>query len=90
MVVYGIHKHVTFYIKDRLHSPFEKSLIERVIQYFKNRTESFDDYYPCTKNSSIKCDLQHVYNWMKLFVYLYNAKVRNLIVFKIGGEIPLT
>ena len=77
------------HLKHRLHSPLEKSLIERVMQYFKDRTECFDDYYPCTKNS-IKCDLQHVYNLMKLFVYLYNAKVRNIIVFKIGGEILLT
>ena len=26
-----------------LHSPLEKSLIERVMQYFKDRTEHFDD-----------------------------------------------
>ena len=29
-------------LKHRLHSPFEKSLIERVMQYFKDRTECFD------------------------------------------------
>ena len=34
-------------LKHYLHSPLEKSLIERVIQYFKDRVESFDDYYPC-------------------------------------------
>ena len=35
-------------LKHYLHSPLEKSLIERVMQYFKDRTESFDDdYYPC-------------------------------------------
>ncbi|MDR4511466.1 MAG: DDE-type integrase/transposase/recombinase [Nitrososphaeraceae archaeon] len=78
------------HLKHRLNSPFEKSLMERVMQYFKDRTECFDDYYPCTKNNGIKCDLLHVYNWMKLFVYLYNSKVRNIILFKIGGEIPLT
>ncbi|MDR4510387.1 MAG: hypothetical protein MRJ93_01620 [Nitrososphaeraceae archaeon] len=79
------------HLKHRLHSPLEKSLIERVLQYFKDRTECFDDCYPCIKkNSSRKCDLQHVYNWMKLFVYLYNSKVRNIILFKIGGEILLT
>jgi len=76
------------HLKHRLHSPIEKSLIETVMQYFKDRIEGFDDYYPCTKNSGIKCDLQQVYNWMKLFVYLYNSKV-NIIVFKIGGEIRL-
>ena len=31
-------------LKHCLHSPLEKSLIERIIQYFKDRTECFDDY----------------------------------------------
>ena len=30
-----------------LHSPFEKSLIERTMQNIKDRTESFDDRFPC-------------------------------------------
>ena len=58
------------------------------MQYFKDRTESFDNYYPC--NNKQNCDLEHVYNWIKLFIYLYNARIRNTIVFKIGGEIVLT
>ncbi|MGD1839010.1 MAG: hypothetical protein ACPKPY_13255 [Nitrososphaeraceae archaeon] len=36
-------------LKHILHSSLEKSLIERVMQYFKDRTESFDDYYHCIK-----------------------------------------
>ena len=56
------------HLKHRLHSTLEKSLIERVMQYFKDRTECFDDYYPCTKNND--CDLEHVYNWIRLFIYL--------------------
>ena len=77
-----------FYIlKHHLHSSLEKSLIERVTQYFKDRAESFVDYYPCINNKKRDCNLQHVYNWIKLFVYLYNAKIRNTILFKIGGEI---
>ena len=76
------------HLKHYLHSPLEKSLIERVMQYFKDRTESFDDYYPCTKNNN--CDLKHVYNWIRLFIYLYNAKIRNTILFKIGGEVVLS
>jgi hypothetical protein len=63
-------------------------MIERVNQYFKNRTESFGDYYPCTKNNN--CVLEQVYNWIKLFIYLYNAKMRNNIIFKIGGEVVLS
>ena len=78
------------HLKHRLHSPFEKSLIERVIQYFKDRTESFDDYYPCTTKNN-NCDLEHVYNWIKLFIYLYNTTIRNKIPFLMkGGEFTLS
>ena len=43
-----------------IHSSFEKSVIERTVQYFKDRTESFDDYFPCTKKK--RCKLYHVIN----------------------------
>jgi putative transposase len=56
-------------LKHYLHSPFQKSLMERVNQYFKDRTESFDEYYPCMKD---ECNLFHVYNWRQFFVSMYN------------------
>ncbi len=35
-------------LEHRLHSSFKKSIIEKSIQYFKDRIECFDDdYYPC-------------------------------------------
>ncbi len=37
-------------LKHHLHSSFEKSIIERTIQYIKDRIESFDEYFPCKKN----------------------------------------
>ena len=43
-------------LKHYLHAPLEKSLIERVIQYFKDRTESFDDYYPCCSKRRGDCN----------------------------------
>ena len=52
-------------LNHHIHSPFEKSLIERRIQYIKDRTESFDDYFPCRKEN---CNLKHVKNWLSLFV----------------------
>jgi len=73
-------------LKHRLYSQLEKSLIERVMQYFKDRTECFDDYYPCVKKSRNNCELQHVYNWIKLFSYLYNSRIRSTILFRIGSE----
>ena len=40
----------TLGLKHRLHSTFEKSIVERaIIEYVKDRTEGFDDYYPCRK-----------------------------------------
>ena len=45
------------HLKHRLHSHLEKSFIERVMQYFKDRTESFDDYYPCVNNKKRNCNL---------------------------------
>ena len=78
------------HLKPRLHSPLEKSLIERVMQYFKDKTESFDDYYTCNYNKQ-NCDLLHVYNWIKLFIYLYNTTIRNKIPFLVnGGELALS
>jgi len=58
-----------------LHSPFEKSLMERVNQYFKDRTESFDDYYPCMNKD--ECNLFHVHNWIQFFVSIYNYTITN-------------
>ncbi len=55
-----------------LHSSYEKSLIERTMQYIKDRTEVFDDYFPCNKN---KCKLNHVKQWLGLFVYQHNKEI---------------
>ena len=45
-----------------------KNKIERFIQKIKDRTECFDDHFLCRKNN---CNIQHVYNWFKLFFVLY-------------------
>jgi hypothetical protein len=60
------------------------------MQYFKDRTEYFDDYYPCNNNKQ-NCDLQHVNNWMKIFVYVYNTTITTKkIPFLVeGGQLSL-
>ena len=66
-VVLGTHTGMYFSKskKHRLHSPLEKSLIEeRIMQYYKDRIECFeDDYYPCTSKKKKKknCDQGHMY-----------------------------
>jgi putative transposase len=62
---------ISLRLKHILHSPFEKSVIERAMEYIKDRTEGFDDYYPCTKKA-FDCNLAHIYQWLTLFVFLYN------------------
>jgi len=55
-----------------IHSPYEKSIIERTMQYIKDRTEGFDDYFPCRKKN---CKLKHVKQWLDLFAYHYNRNI---------------
>src|SRR6478609_8363417 len=43
-------------LKHQLHSALEKCLIERTMQYLKDRTECFDDYFPCRIKN---CKLGH-------------------------------
>jgi hypothetical protein len=72
----------------RVHLSYERSIFERTVEYFKNRIEDFDDdYYQCLKE---KCNLEHVYNRIKLFVFTHNAirvhiKFR-LLIHLIGGN----
>ena len=58
-----------------IHSSLEKSLIERTMQYIKDRTESFDDYFPC---KSKNCKLKHLRNWLQLFVDHHNSELKML------------
>jgi putative transposase len=42
------------------------------MQYIKDRTGSFDDYFPCrTRN----CRLEHVKNWLRLFAGHHNSEL---------------
>ena len=59
-------------LQHHIHSPFEKSLVERTIQYIKDRTESFDDYFPCRLEN---CKLKHVKNWLNLFIDYHNKEL---------------
>ena len=62
-------------LRHHLHSSFEKSIIERTIQYIKDRIENFDDYFPCRKK---RCKLNHVTSWFNVFVDSYNTILTNI------------
>jgi putative transposase len=49
----------------QVHSSHGKSLMERSIQYIKDRIESFDDYFPCGLK---KFKLKHVQQWSNLSI----------------------
>jgi putative transposase len=59
-------------IEHHIYSPLKKSLIERTMQYIKDRTECFDDYFLCRKK---KCKLKHVQQWLNLFADYYNRDI---------------
>jgi len=58
-------------LKHHIHSSLEKSLIERTMQYIKDRTESFDDYFPCRMNN---CKLKHIRIWLNMFSDYHNKE----------------
>jgi putative transposase len=60
-------------LQHHIHSTYEKSLVERTMQYIKDRTESFDDYFPCRLEN---CKLKHVKNWLNLFIDYHNKELR--------------
>ena len=68
-------------LKHLLHSPLEKSIIERSIEYFKDRTENFDDE-PCCRHD-MEYDLTHVHNWLALFGFMHNADILHIKFMKL-------
>jgi hypothetical protein len=79
--VYCFEKHRKGFlnVEHHFHSSYQKSIIERTIQYIKDRTKCFDDYFPCRKDNN-DCKLKHVMNWLGLFVDMHNREVMEKIV----------
>ena len=61
-------------IDHHIHSSLEKSIIERTMQYIKDRTECFDDYFPCRRQN---CKLEHIKQWIKVYAYHHNNNIRS-------------
>lgn len=71
MVAKGIHNPKFLHVDYHIHSSLEKSLIEGLSSESKIEL-SFHDYFPCTVKN---CKLEHVQNWLNLFVNYYNQEV---------------
>jgi hypothetical protein len=56
-----------------------KNIIERFIQQIKDRTECFDDHFPCR---IIKCDRQTTYQELAEDVYFIFRDDRHAILWK--------
>ena len=59
-------------LQHHFHSSYDRSIIERTIQYI-DRTECFDDYFSCRLK---KCKIKHVKNWINLFVDYHNKELK--------------
>ena len=57
-------------LQHRVYDTKLKNLMERFIQHIKDRTECFDDHFPCRKEN---CNRKHVWNWLKLFMLYLHA-----------------
>jgi putative transposase len=73
-------------LKHMVYSTELKNIMERFIQQIKDRTECFDNHFPCRKKE--KCNRQHVWNWLKLFIiYLHMGmdRIRFMTFLAIAG-----
>jgi putative transposase len=62
----------------QMYSTELKNMMERFIQHIKDRTECFDDQFSCRKPD---CNMQHIRNWLKLFVLYIHMDMDNRIRF---------
>jgi hypothetical protein len=46
-----------------------RNLMERIVQYVKDRTEDFDDYIPCRKE---RCDKVHAQKLLSSIAFMIN------------------
>ena len=52
--------------------------MERQMEKLKDRTEGFDDLFPC-KSHGTRCKLRHVINWINLFWLHHQPGYQSLI-----------
>lgn len=51
---------------------------ERAIQILKDRTESFDDLFPC-RSTGKKCGFKHIRNWISMFLIHHQPEYLSFI-----------
>ena len=56
-------------LEHQVYDAVRGNLMERFVQYVKDRTEGFDDYFPCLKE---RCSLDHVKGWLNWYMLSFN------------------
>jgi hypothetical protein len=67
VVEHGIWKLHILGLNHRLHSSYENSVVEGTIEYLKDGTGGFDDYYPCRRSGL--GDMLRVCKWLESFCF---------------------
>ena len=57
--------------RHHLHFPYERSIIERTVQYIKDLIEGLDDYFV---NRLKNCKIKHMKQCLNLFAFHYKSK----------------
>ncbi len=70
-------------LKHQVYATELKNIMERFIQKIKDRTECFDDHFPCRSES---CNRQHVTNWIKMFILYLHMKTDRIKLMKFLAE----
>jgi putative transposase len=68
-----------------LHGSWLWEVMERSVQRLKDRTESFDDLFPC-RSIGKKCGFKHIRNWINMF-FLHHQPEYQLFIEEIEYEL---
>ncbi len=52
-----------------------KRALLKELEYLKDRTGGFDDYYPCRRSGL--GDMLHVRKWLSLFAFMHNSVIKS-------------
>jgi len=56
-------------LEHHVYDSLRGNLMERFVQYVKDRTEGFDDYFPCRRE---RCRFEHVKSWLSYYMLSFN------------------
>ena len=56
-------------LEHRIYDAVRGNLMERFVQYVKDRTEVFDDYFPCRREHR---RFEHVEGWLRYYQLSFN------------------